>query len=459
MASPLPTEKITSFISSMSNWIGENVLQPLGMLQIGAAALTGLLAWFIARRMEQYLIEKSKAVKTHIRFRLSPTHYALIARYLLWVVFLLFCQALFSKLELPGDAIRMTFNLALCLLVLHFASFYIKSRFWARVVYVVSLVVISLRVFGLWEPVVQLLNGMTVSLGAVSFSAWGVIQSLAIFAVLWVLAAVARRFFAHWLSGAGELTYSDRVLFQRIFNTAMIAVVIMISLHVAGIHLAAIAVTGGAFGLAIGVGLQKIVSSLVSGVILLLRKPIRQGDVIALETGFSGARYGWVTRMGLMYVQVTTPDGTEQLIPNEAFITHKIENLSFSDNRVRLRIPFGIAYKSDLKKAMALALEAARGTDRVLKAPEPACLVSEFGDSNVGFDLRIWIEDPHQGLGRVKSNVHLAIWTIFHDNGIQFAFPQRDIHIIEGRPQSAISPKAPVPLPADDETGKKGISE
>ena len=458
MASPHEATMLSTFVSSLSNWFTENIFHTLGLLQIGTAGLTYLLAWLLARKMEQFLTTKDKETSRHARFRLSPVHFALMARYVLWVIFLLFSQALFIKLKLPGEAIRMAVNLALILLIVRFASFYIKSLFWARTIYAVSLVVISLRVFKLWKPVVDLLNGMTVSLGAISFSAWELIKSLAIFALLWALAAAARRFFAHWLSGISQLTYSDRVLLQRIFNITMLAAVIMVSLHAAGIHLAAIAVTGGAFGLAIGVGLQKIGSSLVSGILLLVSKPIRQGDVITVESTFSGGRYGWVTRMGMLYVQVATRDGTEHLIPNEAFITSPVENLSFSDNRVRLTVPFGIAYKSDLKKATTLALEASRGTDRVLKAPEPACLVTDFGDSNVMFEVRFWIEDPQQGIGRVKSNVFLAIWDTFHNNGIEIAFPQRDIHLIDGgamelpaqdKPPQVSAPTRPAPAEED----------
>jgi small-conductance mechanosensitive channel len=368
----------------------------------------------------------------------------------LWVFFLLFCQALFIKLKLPGDAIRMAVNLALILIVVRFASFYIKSRFWARAVSAVSLVVISLRIFKLWQPIVDVLNGITISLGAISFSVWGLVKSFTIFAVLWALASAANRFFAHWLTGVRQLTYSDRVLFQRLFNTAMVAVVILVSLHAAGIHMAAIAVTGGAIGIAIGVGLQRIGSNLVSGILLLINKPIRQGDVVTIDDAFSGTGYGWITRMDLMYVHLATRDGTEHLIPNETFVTQEIENLSYSDNRVRLRVPFGIAYKSDLQKASKLALEAARATDRVLKAPEPACVVTAFGESSVMLEVRVWIEDPRQGVGRVNSNVFLAIWDIFHANGIELPFPQRDLHIIRSGRKGDSGPKAPVPPTAEE---------
>ena len=122
----------------------------------------------------------------------------------------------------------------------------------------------------------------------------------------------------------------------------MVMVVIMISLKAAGIHVAAVVVTGGAIGFAIGIGLQKIGSNIVSGIMLLISKPIRQGDVIAFEKGFTGATWGWINRIDLLYVHVATRNGSLMLVPNEVFVTQKIENLSYDNNRVRLNIPFGI---------------------------------------------------------------------------------------------------------------------
>jgi small-conductance mechanosensitive channel len=455
MASPIDGNTMTAFTSSLNRWVSENIFHTLGMLQIGTAVLTYLLAWLLARELAKFLTAKNRAPTTHLRLRMSSEHFALMARYVLWVLSLLFCQALFHKLKLPGDAIRLTVNLALILLVVRFASFYIKSRFWATAVYIVSLVVISLRIFNLWQPIVDVLNGITINLGAISFSVWGLVKSFTIFAVLWALASAANRFFARWLSGVRQLTYSDRVLFQRLFNAAMVAVVILVSLHAAGIHMAAIAVTGGAIGIAIGVGLQRIGSNLVSGILLLMNKPIRQGDVVAIDDAFSGTGYGWITRMDLMYVHVATRDGTEHLVPNETFVTRRIENLSYSDSMVRLRVPFGIAYKSDLKKAAKLALDAASATDRVLKAPAPACVVKSFGESSVMLEVRVWIDDPRKGIGRVKSNVYQAIWDIFHANGIEIPFPQRDLHFIRSGRKGENEPKAKPSATENDASGER----
>jgi small-conductance mechanosensitive channel len=151
-----------------------------------------------------------------------------------------------------------------------------------------------------------------------------------------------------------------------------VSVVILISLRAAGIHMAAIAITGGAIGLGIGVGLQKIGSNIISGILLLITKPIRHGVVIVFEKSSTGSDWGWVMQIGLNNVQLAPRSGSLMLIPNEVFVTQKIENLSYDDNNLRLEIPIGVAYKSDLNKAKILALGAATSIERILKIPERA---------------------------------------------------------------------------------------
>jgi small-conductance mechanosensitive channel len=204
------------------------------------------------------------------------------------------------------------------------------------------------------------------------------------------------------------MTYSDRTLLQR--------------------AIAALVVTGGAIGFAIGIGLQKIGSNLVSGIMLLISKPIRRDDVIAFEKGYTGRGWGWIARMDLMYVHLDMR--SESLLPpNAIFLTQKIENLSYNDNRIGLNIPFGIAYESDLNKAKTLAVSAAAGIDRILKIPEPKYLVVEYGDSTVNLDMLVWIDDPKNGIVNIKDAVMIGIWGSFHASGITIAFPQRDLYM------------------------------
>jgi small-conductance mechanosensitive channel len=215
-----------------------------------------------------------------------------------------------------------------------------------------------------------------------------------------------------------------RVLVSKALRIVLIGLAILIAIRSVGIDVTALTVLGGAIGLGIGFGLQKIVGNLVSGVILLLDKSIKPGDVI----GVAGT-YGWVTGLGGRYVSVVTRDGIEHLIPNETLITERVENWTHSDENTRLRIPVGVHYRSDIRQAMAICIEAARTTERVLTNPAPACLLQGFGDSSVDLEVRFWIKDAVHGISNVKSEILLKIWDGLHESGIEIPYQQRNLHL------------------------------
>ena len=143
--------------------------------------------------------------------------------------------------------------------------------------------------------------------------------------------------------------------------------------------------------------------------------------------------YGWVNKLSSRHVSVITRDGKEHLIPNESLITEKVENWSYSDKNIRLKIPFGVSYNSDMNQVRELVLKAVDGLDRILDDPQPVCLMTEFGDSSVNFELRCWIDSPERGVKNVMSEVYFAIWNTFRKNKIEIPFPQRDVHIKDGK--------------------------
>jgi len=421
---------ISMFFTSQIQGFHEDLSHPIGFVQIVAIGVSFLTAWLFARKFHHYFDKGTEKVKAHTRiYKFMPAQSAQLLGYLFWLLLLWFSKVLFMKFAIPITLLHMTLNLVGALIVIRFASFFIQSIFWSRFIYVVSVVVLFLRIFKLWEPAVDLLNSMTLQLGKINISVWGLIEAIIIFILFYAIAGVANRYIDNWLMTSTKLTSSDRTLLLRIVRALTIMVVILISLGAAGVHMTAIAVTGGAIGLGIGVGLQKIGSNLISGIMLLISKPIRQGDVITFEESFGGISWGWVTQLGLNYVQVATRNGSLLLIPNEVFMTQKIENLSYDDNLVRLVIPFGISYESDLSQAKELALNASTSIKRILKNPEPKCLVMAYGDSTVNLQLRVWINDPKNGIANVKDEVLMAVWDSFHANGIDIAFPQRDLHI------------------------------
>jgi small-conductance mechanosensitive channel len=200
---------------------------------------------------------------------------------------------------------------------------------------------------------------------------------------------------------------------------------VVAALGVVGIDLTALAVFSGAVGIGIGLGLQQSMANFVAGLSLLLGKSIQPGDIIAYNGTF-----GWVTAMSARYVSIRTRDGIAHHVPNSYFISSGVENWSQFDGAIRLHVPVGVAYEADPRLAVRLCLEAARSVKRVLSKPDPVCLVMRFGESAIQLDLRIWIDDPREGVSNVKSAVMFEIWDRFQRAGIRLPYPQHDVHVI-----------------------------
>jgi small-conductance mechanosensitive channel len=220
------------------------------------------------------------------------------------------------------------------------------------------------------------------------------------------------------------------LLGEKLIGVALWIVLVLAGIDVLGISLTALTVFSGAFGLAIGFGLQKTFGNLISGIIMLMDRSIKPGDVIAVGNG-SDKTVGQVNRIGIRAVSVITRDQIEYLIPNELLMTSTVENWSFSTRDVRLKVPVGIAYGSDVELAEKLMLQAAQEIDRVHRDPAPSVWLHAFGDSAIQFEIQLWIDDPEAGVGNIRSDVLKRIWVLFKDHGVQLPYPQRDIHVKE----------------------------
>jgi small-conductance mechanosensitive channel len=223
---------------------------------------------------------------------------------------------------------------------------------------------------------------------------------------------------------------SERLIAEKLVDIAVWILAILIGIDVLGIDLTALTVFSGAFGLAIGFGLQKTFGNLIAGIILLMDRSIKPGDVIAVNDGI-GNPVGQVKKIGIRAVSVITRDKKEYLIPNENLMVNQVENWSYSSRDVRVKVAVNVAYETDIDKAESVMLQAARETPRVLADPEPSVWLSEFGESALKFEIQIWIEDPEEGIGNVKSDVLKRVWHLFRDNGIRIPFPQRDLYVKE----------------------------
>ncbi len=249
--------------------------------------------------------------------------------------------------------------------------------------------------------------------------------------VVALLALYAAVRFANRLSGqlirrTRSMDPTQQLLAQKLVAIAILALAFFIGIDLAGIDLTALAVFSGALGLAVGFGLQKTLGNLIAGIILLMDRSIKPGDVISV-----GESFGSVNKIGVRAVSIVTRDGKEYLIPNEILMTEEVVNWSYSTRNVRVSIPIGVAYDCDVKRAQDLMREAAAASTRVLDSPKPVVWMTEFGENAVEHEIRIWISDPEAGLGSVRSDILNRLWELFAENGIRVPFPQRDLRIRE----------------------------
>jgi small-conductance mechanosensitive channel len=265
-------------------------------------------------------------------------------------------------------------------------------------------------------------------------SVWTVLMALLVIAAALILARLATRI-ACWL--LGRITRFDntqRLLAQKLVSIAIWIATALLAIDILGIDLTALAVFSGAFGLAIGFGLQKTFGNLISGIILLMDRSIKPGDVIAVNDGVSNT-VGQVKKIGIRAVSVTTRDKKEYLIPNENLMINQVENWSYSSREVRIRVPVTVAPTSDLELAEKLMIEAAHASPRVLDTPPPTVWLMEFAKAGVAFEIRVWIDDPEEGIASVRSDILKRLWKLFQQDGVELPDPAQRNVIFEDNAQ------------------------
>lgn len=295
---------------------------------------------------------------------------------------------------------------------------------YAGVLAMVIFVVTTAGSLGGLQPLVGALDRASVTVGSRRISLLGLVNAVLVVTVLYAIAKLANRVLTHSIGRMHRLDVSQRTLVQKLAGIAVITAAVLIGIDLLGIDLTALAVFSGALGLAVGFGLQKTVGNLLSGLILLMDRSVKPGDVIVV-----GDTFGEVTKIGVRAVSVVTRDGKEHLIPNEQLMVEPVENWSYSSRNVRIHIPVGVAYSTDLPLAQKLMIEAASAATRVLKQPSPTVWLRGFGDSSVDHEILVWINDPQAGVGNVQSDVLNRLWLLFQEHGIEIPFPQSDIHI------------------------------
>jgi small-conductance mechanosensitive channel len=339
---------------------------------------------------------------------------------------------LFPLFDYPNALLGIAARLLAALAVIRLLVYVLRVGFaqgpalqaWEKVISTTLWGIVALQLVGWLQPLIDSMAKLGLQVGD-SYVSLLMVVKLVLLSALYLL-------LAFWISGLVEkrmqasrhINASLRVGVAKIIKVALITLAIIMALNEVGLNLASLAVFGGALGVGIGFGLQKIVSNFISGFILLGDRSIRPGDVITV-----GDNFGWVKELRARYIVVRNRDGVETLIPNENLVTTDVINWSYSDRQVRVRIPVQISYGDDPEAAMAIMLEAGKAHPRALNDPAPVVRLMEFADSGIALELRVWMVDPQEGVGNIKSDINLAIWHGFKEAGITIPFPQRDVHL------------------------------
>ncbi len=341
-------------------------------------------------------------------------------------------QAVLELLNLPHRLVDIAIAPVIALAAIRFLVYVLQRTFrptpslraWENVISSIAWVLVALYLIGWLPAIVDALDSIAINVGDARVSILSAAKlsfAICMFMViaLWMAKAVERKVKKSDFLSSG--VQEGIIKFAKFF---LIMVSLVFALSSVGIDLTALAVFGGALGVGIGFGLQKIASNFISGFILVLDRSIRPGDVITI-----GSSYGWVQQMAARYVVVKDRGGVERLIPNETLITSEVINWSFSDKKVRLKLPVLISYTDDPELAMKLLVDAA-DHPRILESPKAGARLMEFADSGIQLELRFWIQDPQEGVNNVRSDVNRSIWREFKKAGITIPFPQREVRVI-----------------------------
>ncbi|GGX04920.1 mechanosensitive ion channel protein [Undibacterium macrobrachii] len=430
--SMMETHSLSRLIAEISADLGNPGL----LIQLLALMSCFLLAWLLSRSIQRYFatVDQSSGV-----LKIGVESFSRVLWPLLALVFLFFAKLILGKFQHTG-LLKLFFPILSSFALIRF-SFYVFRRAFVRDGTVGNALLLFEKVFatlvwlalvlhftGMWESIFQALEEIILPIGKSKVSLLAVLQGIASVALTVVLALWISALLEARLLLIPNMHSSLRVVLSRLGRAIFILLAILISLSLVGIDLTVLSVFGGALGVGLGLGLQRITSSYVSGFIILFDRSLSIGDLVTVDK-FSGS----VTQINTRYTVLKGSDGVESIIPNEMFVSNPVQNLSLTDRSVVLVTDFTVAYDTDLDSLFPALVELVSQVPRVSANNPPSAYLLRFGAD--GFELRVsfWIEDPESGRTNVISDVNRAILVLIRERGIELPFPQREITVFQAQ--------------------------
>ena len=416
-------------ITDLDGWIAA-LIQPGALMELGVLAICGLSAWAIASLIRRALSSSDKTsilfgrrIVDGVLFPLLLLCLAYVARALIvgWVPLAVF------KIAIPVLISLLVMRVGVKVLQVAFRDTPLV-RLLERTISWVAWLAMVLWVSGLLPVLLEELDQITWKLGGTTLSVRTMLEGaltagVTLIFTLWISSAIEARLLRS--ATGGEL--SLRKAASNATRALLMFVGLLLALSAVGIDLTALSVLGGAIGVGVGFGLQKLVANYISGFVILAERSMRIGDNVRVDN-FEGL----ITQINARYTVIRSLAGRESIVPNEMLITSRVENLSLADSRVWQSSVVSVAYDSDVDLVMRLLKQATLNQHRVLRDPEPSVALSSFGADGLEFTVGYWIADPENGSLNLKSLINLDILRSLRENHIEIPFPQRVVHTRAG---------------------------
>jgi len=422
------TKGILDFLQTAARSVGAEVTSPWFYFQIGLILLgagISLAAGAMARsQVDLKTLGASWPAPFRVIVRVLVTHASTAAfALLMWVARIIMVLSTWPS---RSYLLSVFAKLALAWLVIRLLTSVIRNQFMLRVVSISAWLVAALSIIGELDPVIEALDSVSVTFGGLRLTPLLLIQLAVLLAVALWLSNVASNFAESRIAQSGDLTPSVQVLLVKAIRLGLMFFAVAAALSAVGINLSALAIFSGAAGVGIGFGLQKIVANFISGIILLVDKSVKPGDLVTI-----GDSSGRISAMKTRYISVAAGDGREFLIPNEDLVTQRVTNWTYTDKNTLVKVNFSTNYDADPRLVCKLAIETAACAERALKSKPPNCLLTEFAEVGMRFSLTFWVSDPSD-MDSTKSEVMLSLWDAFKREGIRVPYPVREIRVRGG---------------------------
>jgi small-conductance mechanosensitive channel len=418
----------------------EQLTTPEVMAEVLALLMAGLLALGLAHYIKRWL--KPVATRRDVdrwqqRFIVAGM---VLAPSIIGVVLVLGLRVLFASFALQTGVIDRALDLVTVLVLVRFVVHVLSVslgpnswiRSWENRLTLLIWAIISFQLLGWFGAVERTLDGIDLLPGKGTFSLWALLKSIVVIAGFIIATSLIARTIERRVMKVEGIAISTRIGISKFSTFVLLGIGVLLGINASGVDLTVLGVVGGAIGLGLGFGLQAITSNFVSGFVLLMDKSIKPGDVISFTgtTGTSSENFGWVQELRGRYIVIRDRDGVETLVPNQHFINNQVVNWSYSDQRVRLRLPVMISFQDDPEVALQVLVDAAANHPRILKDPGPVSRLMSFENYGMRVEVRFWIRDPMNGVNNVRSDVNREIWRLFKKHGITIPVQQHEVRVV-----------------------------